>query len=488
MNPDNTFQKRLYGFCLSLIVFLILIFIERQFDILSYYNDENPAIWKVFLSGILWNIPLLLILYWHSADSENKKPLLVALSIFAGFQLVKGFLVGALDDSDYSYYWMVRWWSEIGLAISFGVFGLLKYETNKGWYFALIPLLVFGNSMVFNSYQYVDAFDRLFRLIGLRDTFSAELFSNGLRVDYLIQIVILVISYIPVFLVAHYIMRAIKNPKLFNFTLTRIEIEEEEMSKLSFSIIFWSFRIYVLSILLNNIEYYGFYMQEDLWLMIALLVIMCAVGVYVFISVYRNFLVAFTVKLNNYPSWQFLGLNIPILNIFVWWYTLSLKPTEKEDGDIVEDDLLDNTADSQIDSPDFGNLKQRFLKSGKNQGIKGLLLALLLLSLFLPVIIAGGVRGSSALSYLVVITFVTLAFFAWYVSDYRAAFILSALILVLALVLGLWPYNSYGAENVLVSLVNIFLYFAVFHFDKIQLYSPKKAEVQVDDFSEDLDA
>jgi hypothetical protein len=473
MENQLTFTKKLSGFSLSMIAFLLIIFLNDYFSITYYGYDADPVLWKDILGAFIWKIPFILIFVWLSKNDTNKMPVYAGVGVLAAFVFLKIVIQLLPDMNDWHFFWY--WYRVIGLALSFGLYGFLKFKDAKGWYMFLVPLVYSGMSLMYGSYEYLETWSEGFRFIGV-DIPRTDEINNWL------SLIIVAITYIPFFYISYIFMRSIENNKRFNIRLTRVDMKESPLSTPWFSLIFWTFRIYIFVILFGAYSYLDYVMEDDFSVGNVVRILMIAFGLFVFISMYRNLLVKYMADRSRFPAWQFLGLNIPIINFFTWIFLLSSPETPGQVAESsIDDDLLDESIDEPKGELNMAGLKQSFLDSNKNQSIKVLIVVLVVINLLVSFIAASGYGNSEMLVVVVVSAAISIGIIVWYFNSPSAAFILLFIILGLSLIVYFLGSREFTPKTTLLAMVNIVLYYALFHFDKMEFYVPKQKADQLDD-------
>jgi len=458
---------------LSMLAFLIIIFLNDYFSITYYGYDADPILWKDILGEFIWKIPFVLIFVWLNKNDLNKMPVYAGIGVIAVFAILKVVIQLLPDMNDWHFFWY--WYRLIGLTLSFGLYGFLKFKDAKGWYMLLVPLAYFGISLMYGSYEYLETWFEAFRLIGV-DVARTHEINNWL------SLIIVSISYIPFFYISYVLMRSIENSKRFNIRLTRIDMKDSPLSTPWFSFVFWSFRIYIFVILFGSYSYLDYVMEDQFSIGNIFRIFLIAFGLFVFISMFRNFLVKYMADRSRFPSWQFLGLNIPLINFFTWIFLLSSPESPAHASEQrVDDDLLDENIETPRGKTNMAGLKQSFLDSNKNQAIKVLIVVLVVINLLVSFIAASGYGSSEALVVVVVSAAISLGIIVWYFNSPSAAFILLMIIVGLSVIIYFLGSRAVTPKTTLLALVNILLYYALFHFDKMEFYVPKQKVDQLED-------
>lgn len=436
----------------------------RYFNLTNYWSVASIDLPKFLLNTIVSTIPFALIWLFIGMKKENRQAALYALLTFVGLTILIAFYSSLLSENkDWLYLLYI-----IKFIVTAGVYGYFRFEA-KGLGFALVGLAMVGIIYSFQPYFYFDKLEDLFRLLGFRFDISSVYEQFGLF--NIISNIFNLVSYVLMYYVISYFTFWFDKIKLQDWRLSKMVFVPAMRNDLTFSILFWSFRIFIITIALSGARNFYSWNQDFIDLRVLLIVLLSAAGIYVVISLYRNFLTLDAVSRGKAPSWQMLGLNIPLVNFVVWLVKLS--SVHKHD---INTTLDGETNQIVVNSKSLvETARSHFINTNKNQGIKTfaiILYCVILIINFLTLV--SYANGEDALIYFLITAAVTISVLVWYLSDYRAAHVLIIVSVVLVLILQFFFDQQIRELYGLGAMVNLTLYYAIFHFNEMKFVGIKE--------------
>lgn len=172
-------------------------------------------------------------------------------------------------------------------------------------------------------------------------------------------------------------------------------------------------------------------------------------------------MVSYFARKDNYPGGLYFLLNIPVINVLAWVYTMVTFRSQR-------------SADKSV-SESIAHLKRRFANDGRNMAWKVLIILLSFVSMMYQLNRAGlRLDGPSqdGVMWILIPLLITFGLMLWYLFDKTSY--LPILILLAANVVLVFAVRS---ENLLqptltTGIVNAVLYYGLFYFDELKWQVP----------------
>lgn len=199
------------------------------------------------------------------------------------------------------------------------IFGIMALRSYKGLYFLIIPLCFSGIEMALRS----DFLMQIVQSMGIDSSIKTNTTSSSyVKYDFLnplFRMLLLPLSY----LIISYFLVAARNSKRAFFTLTDISIIPP-ITRLQYSVIYWVSRSIFTVVSLGVFQlissmYRARYLSgsfSEIFSIYALVV--HVLGLYVCVSIYRNFILAYFIEKERHLKWEYILLNVPVVNFFAW--------------------------------------------------------------------------------------------------------------------------------------------------------------------------
>ena len=228
-------------------------------------------------------------------------------------------------------------------------------------------------------------------------------------------------------------------------------------------------------------------------------------------SIYRNFLTDYMVSKGRSPGWLYWFLNVPILSFFAWIYTFFIpaqSPSSDEYDTIIDEDQTQlppdtgvNISTAELVDPEEHSsseenpstyegpavyhvhpLQNDFIDQGRNTMIK---VILILFSIGLMAMQMNNTslgflnpnRGLPESPILMVI--ITLALTIWYMFDWKAMMPLFFIQCFGIFSIVFFQMQDSISTMIGAGLVNMMVYYSLFHFDHLKLINPVQSETEV---------
>jgi hypothetical protein len=341
-------------------------------------------------------------------------------------------------------------------------FGFTHFKNNKALKLIFYWALIWGISIALSTNGFERMIEGLTRIIGWRDPFEFRISTgkSSYRPISILRILSSELFLIVKLSVFWWIYQLIKtNQSIWNGMNTFYDASIS--NRLTYSILYWSFRIilFVTGFGLVTFIAHTFRLPFDMLMVIRIL--MGTFALIVLASIYRNLLVSHFVQQNKYPGGQFFLLNIPIVNLFAWMYSLVMfNNPSRDEGNI-----------AQIQQ-NFEEQKSEFNLENRNGGWKVLIIVITLFSMLYQLNRAGfrldGPSRDGAFAVLIIsmIVFTLLLFFLYN----KNAFIpLMAISCAGILLTTIWRNESLLYPTMATSLINLVLFYGMFYFDELKL-------------------
>lgn len=444
---------------------------------LSGYSADNPNSPMRILANFLVNI-FIVITFWYFVYKVTGEKLGAILAfILQCLPMVYSSLSFLQEGFSIETHQLIARngkWFNVAAFISFG---LMHFKSWKGVFMVFASLLSQGLNLGNGIY----AFKRwVLSSYKIRQLFEFRInMEDGSRtIDFFVP---LMYTFYPIlgFIIFWYVYNEIKFDRKIDFSM-RTSSFFTKIDKTTFSIIFWSLRIpiaflsygllaFVSTLHSNNNSVsginYGFYMDT------AFNISFCILAIYVVGSIFRNFLCNYFALKNEYPSWLFILLNVPVVNVFTWLYLMF---TAKQFRRGIDEEIEGVASSTSLTD----GLKIKFNKDEKNSQLKIVVMVFLVISMVGKFLIRD--VGISSFSLLGVLLYVFIGIvFALLYMNYRNAFYVFFIIqvLIILLITGLSTHLKLDEEEFsqfysFSGIINLVLYYALFHFDQLKFISP----------------
>lgn len=343
--------------------------------------------------------------------------------------------------------------------LSFTVFGLIHFRRVIGILMILVAVVFTGLSAGFNPSGFYKFINDIFEIFDWDNFMVLNIpgdIGSSRRIDMFS--IILRELYLPLQLIVFwFIYTKIKFPKSFNSILSIIPLTDH-VSQTTFSVLYWILRLSLFIIAMGIINSLRSIILNGPYYTMYVLVCFC-LAVYVVGSAYRNFLVAYFVSKGRYPSWLYLLLQIPLLHIIGWILTFIFKPKPLPvtPGVVVAIETPSKPTSTAMDR--VKQARDDYEYSLENRGIKILLIVVLFLIWVIPNELTGEMTG--AMRTIGIINFILSI---WFIVDRRSLLPLYIIQSVAVLILYLSGIEEMMKPILTFSLVNMVVYYALFHF------------------------
>lgn len=494
-------------FLLAAIAILYLVNLGQQFSGTHGYSlSHENSFFRKLINQLVSFAEILAFWYAVYIVTKDKIAVLIAIILKTLFLVFMQFKISSYTNEQE----VMNSFLYIGIGMNvlvYTLFGLLHFKGSKGLYMLFGWLILFGitNGPGFNaSYSF---FNRMLGILDLDDllTFQIPLGEGRERHVELLR-GLFSEAYLPFqFIIFWFVYSLIKTGKRFDLTLKTFQLNQA-MNQLTFSMVYWPMRMILFVAAFGITGLVANSLQRDFsYLTIVKIAISCF-SVFVVGSLYRNTLTEYLFSRGRAPGWLYLFLNIPIVGFIAWIYTFYLPvqtQTDDQSGDVVNDqDYLIPANEAQTDevsSADGDNseqpkadqqiqksspiwslywMQQDYAATGRNGVIK-VLMIFTSLGLLLWQFRDSGSRMSSGQMdspVLVVVTMISLMI--WYLYDKKAfipLFILQT-ISILTIALLRLPIDSIALLGN--GMVNIVVYYALFHFDHLRVINGSPGNVE----------
>ncbi len=344
--------------------------------------------------------------------------------------------------------------------LPFLVFGLIHFRRIKGVYLALMFWFIdWGAGIGHHTAPFNNIKNGVFRIVGIRDPLIWRV-PNGEQSYKLIypfqQIYYQSIVVLEV-LIFWWVYNSISNGKDILKNLMTIP-NNPNINRVTYSIIYWSMRLFLFVAGLGVATYLSRMASLGFNVFSSLRVLVYSLSIIIVAFIYRNFLVSWSVSRGRYPRGTYFLLNLPVINLFVWAYSLFnyRKPY-----------VAPNKADDSVTE----YVKSRFIQEGKNGGLKIILMLFFFISSLYQLHRAGfridgpSREGADLLAYMLCFSFF---FVLWYLYDHKATAVLLVMTCLGLLLPTIFGYQ--GLQTIVMgsTIINIIVYFGLFHFDHLK--------------------
>jgi len=241
----------------------------------------------------------------------------------------------------------------------------------------------------------------------------------------------------------------------------------QAIDRISYTVIYWGFRILLFVAGLGLVSYIGQTFRFPIDILTILRIVVASGAIIITACIYRNFLVSHFADRESYPGGLFFLLNIPILNIFAWMYSLVNFKIPKSEG-----------IDANELTSKFTELQTKFIKDNRNTGWKIILLVITAFSLLYQLNragfrIDGPSRDGAYMTLLVSLITFTLAL--WYLFNKKAYIPLLVICCANIFLVGILRDDSFLQPTMASTLVNLVLFYGMFYFDEL-IWNENKIE------------
>lgn len=411
---------------------------------------------QVIIYGAFWGIAAYL--------TDRRKEALIAYAIALLpmlYTIIDFFLPKSFEDLnggiDYSYSIAYT----ISIASSFIYFGWAYFKKTIGIW---LGILVFVSRGFFVATKGFDGISRaiggLFResnLLNMRIPTPDNGYIEFSPLESLVEafyLLILVVTF-------WFVFNRLKSYGELELKFQKIDLTYK-IDKWSFSILFLILRTFLLFSAFSLPVYLSYGHPSEFYLIFQQ--ICFCISVYLVASIYRNMLTSYFAQNGIYPSWNYLCLNIPVIDWMALLVALGKKPAR-----------ISPTVTKKEPNKALAYVKHAMRNFQLEEGNVGIKIAFMVLILLSVIISYQGFRHiSSSIPSLVpyiVFLILTLGVAFWYMSHAKAIsfiFITQSLLIVgLTLVdreIFIHPFLGIG-------LANIIVYFPLFHFEEFEFFN-----------------
>lgn len=469
--------KTIKQYLVILLIIVLLRLICDAFGLSGYSLSKPNSPLKIFTNlFILQLLPIAAFWYFVARLTGEKLGVLLAftISILPNFYGAYTYINEGFDHNAHkSIFEAAVWFRRMG----FIVFGFLHFKNSKGFYMVFASLLSLGMGTGNGVYGFKNFVLKPLKLDKLLDL-EIEMGESIRRIDVLSPV--LHALYVVLGLIIFWwVYQQIKGRVKLDHSL-RSSWWFDGMDKLSFSIIFWAFRIPIAFLGFGIIQYWsvlynpdafikgikvGYYAKQLLQILSFLM------AVYVVCSLYRNFLANYLSLKGDYPKWLFLLLNIPIVNFITWLFLLF----EKNANQVPKNHEKKASNLSFVES-----LQSKFVVEEKNMQVK--IFVFFGMILFL---IGKFVMLNNGTILFVLVYLVLSLLFAWLYMRYNVVMYILFLfqVIFVLFVTGASIHIEFEAESLrtvysFAGTSNMIILYSLFHFDKLSFLFTQHSEVQ----------
>lgn len=293
------------------------------------FNNED-ILFRLFYWNGIYN-PFHVILIWASIYLYTKDKIAsISGMILHSFEVL-------LNINEHS--------NLLFLLIPFCVFGFLHFRNMKGLYFSILPLILLALKLGTNSSIFEN---KLFWAIKYLGNFNFDFYPFSKIFTTIVYNLIPLIS----FILFNWLYKFCESEKNVINYIKKITLEVND--KFTFSITYWTLRIFLFVISLGIIEHIDLLLRLGFKYNNIILIVAFTVGLIISATIYRNLLVGTFVLSNKYPKTLYFLLNIPIINIFAWFYSLKHLFKLKQSGYLKDINIT------------IDNLKKLYKDQGRN--------------------------------------------------------------------------------------------------------------------------
>lgn len=456
-------------FVIAIKISLLLVIAMSIYSfVLSYYGmsgmsishpQENTTLRIVLnqVKGILMTVSFWALIGYICKDYKAAiAALMISLAIYFGNSIFFPRDYGVIPPRDLQYYLF-----SISGVLPILTFGMVHFKSSAALKLIAYWAITWGLSVMADSSGFERMIEGLTRICGLRDPFEIHI-STGVS------------SYRPIsiFRIIHHELILIWKLSLFWWVYHIIKTKSSIWDALKtcydstaldspgYSAIYWSFRVFLFVAGLGLMSFIANTTRYPFDVLTILRVAMAACALVVIASVYRNFLISHFTQRNKYPNGLFFLLNIPIINLFAWVYSLiyfNVLPKEESNAS--------NTQDR------FAELQANFINESKNSGWKVVIIVLTLISMLFELNRAGfriDGPGRDGVTGMLLISLVTFSFILWFLYNKHAYIPLVIISLSTIIVVAMFRSEALMHPTMAASLINLVLFYGMFYFDEFR--------------------
>lgn len=339
-------------------------------------------------------------------------------------------------------------------------FALAHFKSSQGLKLIIYWLITWGLAHTLDSSVFERLINGLIRILGLRTSFEIQshIAENSYRSISIFQILSNELFLIVKLSVFWWVYQLIKSNKTI-WDAMQTCYSSIGIDRISYSIIYWSFRLFLSVAGLGILSYIVYSFIFPLEIIMIFKVVLATCSLVIVASIYRNFLVSNLSLQNIYPRGLFILLNLPFFNIIGWVYTLvNFNDSSKESINDLETKVQ------------FSKLQANFIKEGRNRAWKITLVILSLIGLlYLPIkrIIYSGLGGDGVV-WILLSALIYLGLLIWFLNNKNSY---KVILIILCANIGLVTVvrdESIVNPVMAVYIINIVLFFAMFYFDELK--------------------
>ena len=202
-------------------------------------------------------------------------------------------------------------------------FGFIHFKNSKAIKLIIYWVIIWGLSISLNTYGFERMIDGLTRIFGMRGLFEfhipiGESSHRSISILRVLNNELFLIVKMTVFWWIYQIVKS--NQSLWD-SMNTIYVTSAN-DRFSYSIIYWSFRIMLFIAGFGIVSFITNSFRSPLDIITFTRTIMGTIALIITASIYRNMLLSYFIYRNKYPGNEFFLLNIPIINFFMWLYSI----------------------------------------------------------------------------------------------------------------------------------------------------------------------
>jgi hypothetical protein len=449
-------------FVISLITWIIRIFLHASGyypDI--YYREDVPGI---IISRIFYLVPILL--FWIPIGFLTKDfkstyyviAFYILVSVVNVFVFSKNYINISSHFSDDKWRVLYDGYFLVSNILGYLMFGFLHFKNPKGVFILLAYFAFYGISNGLNA-NFLDDTSGDFSI--WEEIFIYNKINIGvglISIQNILNFVFRSFSVVLQITVFYFIYQKLSKKENPDFGFRKIFLSDE-INNFSYFGIYWAIRIALFGIIfwlpsaLFELEHFG----NNGYFIIS--VVFVLFGIYVFGSIYRNFLTNFLMTKGRHPAWLYLFLNLPIIHIIAWIISLFVNDKRKK--------LEANGFKGKLED----QLKEKFNYNLNNVIIKIIFILILFIPIFqyTGVIVDSGVDyNKDELTFLLIASIVAIGLSVLYM------WVKNAVYFLLILGVSLFSYSLIDNNELVIkviglnTLINLIIYYPLFHFDQFK--------------------
>lgn len=462
-------MKTTFGFTNALkIAFGVVLFMIIASFLLSYYkmhgysisSPETNTDLRVLLNRsktILWLTSFWMLVGYMTKDFRSATAAL-AVAIGINFATNAFYAKGSMTilQKNVLYYLVA-----VSNVIPFLVYGYLHFKEKKAFKLVLAWLITFGLSIALDSTGFERTIGVFLRTMDLRDVFEFHVSTgeNGYRVINMLQIVSREIYFILSICVFWWVYLRIRDDQPIWKNLNTL-YDCSSHDRLSFSIVYWTFRFFLFIASFGIVTYVTRSFSFPFDIVGLFRVGIAAAALVLVTAMYRNFLISHFAHRNQYPGGEFLLLNIPVINIPIWIFTL-IRFESTRSVATEKSELLQN----------FNQLKSQFVSDSRNGGWKIFIILISLVSMIYQMDRAGfRIDGPSRDGAFIVViaSIASFCMLLWFLYDKNAALPFIVLACLSLFFVALLRNESLVYPSMASSIINLVLFYGMFYFEEFK--------------------